>query len=69
MSHELHLTVLQHVGLTAALSSYCEEFSSREGITITLDIQEGIDAGFPAEAALEVRTERRRNHCETSPSI
>jgi signal transduction histidine kinase len=51
MSHELHSTVLQHVGLAAALSSYCEEFSSREGITIRFDIREGVDA-VPAEAAL-----------------
>jgi len=51
ISHELHSTVLQHVGLAAALSSYCEEFSSREGIPIMFDIREGVDAGSP-EAAL-----------------
>jgi len=51
VSHELHSTVLQHVGLAAALSSYCEEFSRREGITIGFDFREGVDA-VPPEAAL-----------------
>ncbi len=51
MSHELHSTVLQHVGLPAALSSYCAEFSDREGIAVTLDIRDGVDAVSP-EAAL-----------------
>ena len=50
VSHELHSTVLQHVGLAAALSSYCEEFSSREGIAIGFDIREGVDAVSPEVA-------------------
>jgi PAS domain S-box-containing protein len=51
VSHELHSSVLQHVGLPAALNSYCEEFSDREGIAVALDIGDGIE-GVSPEAAL-----------------
>jgi PAS domain S-box-containing protein len=51
VSHELHSSVLQHVGLSAALNSYCAEFSDREGIAVALDIGDGIESVSP-EAAL-----------------
>jgi PAS domain S-box-containing protein len=51
VSHELHSSILQHIGLPAALNSYCAEFSDREGITVTLDIQDGVEAVSP-DAAL-----------------
>jgi PAS domain S-box-containing protein len=51
VSHELHSSVLQHVGLPAALNSYCAEFSDREGIAVALDIGDGIE-GVSPEAAL-----------------
>ncbi|HEV2663848.1 MAG TPA: PAS domain S-box protein, partial [Blastocatellia bacterium] len=51
VSHELHSSVLQHVGLPAALNSYCAEFSDREGIAVALDIGDGVE-GVPPEAAL-----------------
>jgi PAS domain S-box-containing protein len=51
VSHELHSSILQHAGLPAALNSYCAEFSDREGIAVTLDIQCGIEAVVP-DAAL-----------------
>ncbi|HEU0178900.1 MAG TPA: PAS domain S-box protein [Blastocatellia bacterium] len=51
VSHELHSSILQHVGLPAALNSYCAEFSDREGITVKLDIRYDVDA-LPSEAAL-----------------
>jgi signal transduction histidine kinase len=44
LSHDLHSSILQHVGLTAALNSYCVEFSDREGIAVTLDIRDGVEA-------------------------
>ena len=44
LSHDLHSSILQHVGLPAALSSYCAEFSDREGIAVTLDIRDGVEA-------------------------
>jgi signal transduction histidine kinase len=44
LSHDLHSSILQHVGLPAALNSYCAEFSDREGITVTLDIRDGVEA-------------------------
>jgi PAS domain S-box-containing protein len=42
LSHELHPSVLEHIGLHMALESYCAEFSSREGIRVALDIEEGL---------------------------
>jgi len=51
VSRELHSSILQHVGLTAALNSYCAEFSDREGIAVALDIGDGIE-DVPPEAAL-----------------
>jgi PAS domain S-box-containing protein len=51
VSHDLHSSVLQHVGLPAALNSYCAEFSDREGIAVALDIGDGFEA-VPPEAAL-----------------
>ncbi len=51
VSHELHSSILQHVGLPAALNSYCAEFTDREGITVTLDIRDGVEALSP-DAAL-----------------
>lgn len=51
LSHHLHSSTLEHVGLTAALKAYCEEFTEREGIAISLRIQEGLEA-IPPDAAL-----------------
>ncbi|HKQ80479.1 MAG TPA: PAS domain S-box protein [Blastocatellia bacterium] len=42
VSHELHSSILRHVGLPAALNSYCQEFSDREGIVVNLDIQDDV---------------------------
>jgi signal transduction histidine kinase len=51
MSRELHSSILQHVGLPAALNSYCAEFSERESIAVALDIQNGLKA-LPPDTAL-----------------
>jgi PAS domain S-box-containing protein len=51
VSHELHSSILQHVGLPAALNSYCAEFSDREGIAVALDIQDGLES-LPPDMAL-----------------
>ncbi|HEY6403648.1 MAG TPA: PAS domain S-box protein [Blastocatellia bacterium] len=51
VSYELHSSILQHVGLPAALNSYCAEFSDREGIAVALDIQDGL-GGLPSDTAL-----------------
>jgi PAS domain S-box-containing protein len=50
VSHELHSSILQHVGLPAALNSYCAEFSDREGIAVTLDIRDGVENLSPDTA-------------------
>jgi PAS domain S-box-containing protein len=51
VSYELHSSILQHAGLLAALNSFCAEFSDREGIAVTLDIQGRIEVVQP-DAAL-----------------
>lgn len=51
LSHNLHSSTLEHVGLAAALKAYCDEFTEQEGIAITLKIEEGAEA-IPPEAAL-----------------
>ena len=37
LSYQLHPSKLDHLGLVAALKTYCEELSSRQGIKIELD--------------------------------
>ena len=37
MAHELHPLELDDLGLVAALRSYCEDFSKREGIAVKLE--------------------------------
>ncbi len=51
LSHEFHSSILQHVGLAAALKSYCSEFAEQEGIAVTLDLQDPLEA-IPADEAL-----------------
>jgi signal transduction histidine kinase len=34
IAHQLHPSILEHLGLTVALKSYCAEFSKREGIKV-----------------------------------
>lgn len=51
MSHELHSSTLEQVGLSEALKLHCSEFADQEGILVTLDIQDDIET-IPADAAL-----------------
>ncbi|MCI0664907.1 MAG: sensor histidine kinase, partial [Acidobacteria bacterium] len=51
MSHELHSSTLEHLGLPEALKLFCSEFSDQEGIAIALDIQ-GSVRHLPIEVAL-----------------
>ena len=50
ISHELHPSILEDLGLTAALRDLCEEFSAREGIEV-LFTQDGASEGLPVEVA------------------
>jgi signal transduction histidine kinase len=51
LSHELHPVLLQEAGLSAALLSYCEEFSKVRGIHVSCEADE-IVKGLSAGAAL-----------------
>jgi PAS domain S-box-containing protein len=39
ISHELHPSILEDLGLVAALSELCEEFSAREGIEVAFEAE------------------------------
>jgi len=53
LSHNLHSSTLEHVGLGAALRAYCDEFTEQDGIAVTLRIGEGLGLGaIPPEVAL-----------------
>ena len=51
LSHDLHPSVLQQVGLTAALESHCAEFQQQYGIDVTFGTAEDLTA-VPPDAAL-----------------
>src|SRR5262245_26161534 len=51
ISHELHSTTLEHVGLEEALKLFCSEFSDQQEISISLSIEEGVGT-IPADVSL-----------------
>jgi signal transduction histidine kinase len=51
LSHELHSTTLEHIGLSAALSDLCTEFSQAHDIHITLCAHD-LPADLPPHLAL-----------------
>ena len=50
ISHKLHPSILEDLGLTAALNELCQEFSAREGIEVQLT-QEAVPPAIPVEVA------------------
>jgi PAS domain S-box-containing protein len=50
ISHKLHPSILEDLGLTAALNEMCEEFSAKEGIEVLLT-QEAMPTAIPVEVA------------------
>jgi PAS domain S-box-containing protein len=50
LSHQLHPSILEDLGLTAALRELCEEFSAREGIAAAFE-QEAMPKALPVEVA------------------
>jgi len=50
LSHELHPAVLQELGLPAALSSYCEEFSKLRGIPVSYSADQSVEELSPGAA-------------------
>jgi signal transduction histidine kinase len=48
ISHQLHPSILEDLGLAAAMREVCEEFSAREGIEATLE-QETMPEVLPME--------------------
>jgi PAS domain S-box-containing protein len=50
IAHKLHPSILEDLGLTAALNDLCEEFSAREGIEV-LFTPEAVPPAIPVEVA------------------
>jgi signal transduction histidine kinase len=50
ISHQLHPTILEDLGLTSALSELCEEFSAREGIEVLFE-QKAVPKALPVAIA------------------
>ena len=50
LSHELHPALLQEVGLPAALSAYCEEFSHVRGLPVSCETDESVNELSPGAA-------------------
>jgi len=53
ISHELHPSILEDIGLEAAVEQYCEEFEKRSGIA-THFTSHGLPDGLPREVASSV---------------
>ena len=51
ISHELHSSTLEHVGLEEALRLFCSEFSDQQEIAISLSIEKGLGV-IPADISL-----------------
>jgi signal transduction histidine kinase len=51
ISHELHSSTLEHVGLEEALRLFCSEFSDQQEISITLSIEKELGI-IPADISL-----------------
>ena len=50
ISHRLHPSILEDLGLTAALRELCEEFSAREGLEVAFE-QEAVPKALPVDVA------------------
>ena len=51
LSHQLHPSILQHLGLLAAVESYCKEISDQHGISIDI-VHHGVPRSLSSEVAL-----------------
>ena len=47
LSHRLHPAIMEHVGLVAALKSYCAQFSNNAGISIQMNVPEALKPVSP----------------------
>jgi len=50
ISHQLHPSILEDLGLVAALNELCEEFSAREGIEVAFE-SEAVPKVLPIDLA------------------
>ena len=53
ISHELHPAVLEHVGLTTAVKSYCREVAQQNGVVVELS-SDNLPRSLPQDVSLSV---------------
>ncbi len=53
ISHELHPSVLEHIGLTAAVKSYCREVAQQHGVVVELS-DSTLSGSLPKDVSLSV---------------
>jgi signal transduction histidine kinase len=51
MSHELHSSKLEYLGLVAALKGHCREFAEKRGVVLKFN-HEGVDGSLPPDVTL-----------------
>ena len=51
LSHRLHSSTLESLGLLAGLEAYCKEFAQQQGVQVDF-VHENVPRGVPADAAL-----------------
>jgi PAS domain S-box-containing protein len=51
LSHELHSSMLDHLGVVAAIRNFCNEFSAKQGIVVRF-IDTGVPASLPRNTSL-----------------
>ena len=51
LSHSLHSSTLETLGLTAGVRAFCEEFAEQQGMQVDF-VHENVPHGIPADAAL-----------------
>jgi PAS domain S-box-containing protein len=51
LSHRLHSSTLESLGLLAGLEAYCKEFAQQQGVQVDF-VHESVPRGVPADAAL-----------------
>lgn len=51
LSHRLHSSTLERLGLIAGVKAFCEEFSGQQGVDVDF-VHQNVPGGIPADAAL-----------------
>jgi signal transduction histidine kinase len=68
ISHELHSSKMDHLGILEAAKSFCKEFSERQKVGIDFQSYD-LPTSFPTELSLSLYFEFYKKPCAMPPSI